>query len=339
MKIIAKSFPNMEQIQGRIDSKAFDGVEIFTLDDIINDFKKYEELVKFARDNFGIVNFETFYAVNVNGEKHRYGLIDERPEIRERSRRLFEETIKLNDGWGNVNTHLVGNHVIANPEEVNVFTIEPKEQLTKTGEYLKQFANDITLENVFPFDVTGDLNGKDDIFLYNIGCDMESFKFMYEKFGIPMTLDTAHLAISLSQYSSYARYEHIPLNDRKFKVKYPDNQRNLGSRILVTDLMNVFIGEVNKIPKIKNAHFINARINEKGVYSDGYIEFVQENGMLLDLFRTLHLLHKRPELTQILPEVVDGNYASNPDYVKVPNMVEMALRVRYCTTKLLNTSL
>jgi len=70
MKIIAKSFPNKEQIQGRIDSKAFDGIEIFTMDDIIENPAKYSELVRFARDHFNPVNFETFYAVIVNGKEN-----------------------------------------------------------------------------------------------------------------------------------------------------------------------------------------------------------------------------------------------------------------------------
>ena len=88
MKIIAKSFPDKGQIQGRIDSGAFNGIEIFTFEDIIENPDKYRELAKFARDHFNPVNFETFYAITVDGEKKTEGLIDESPKVRERSRQL-----------------------------------------------------------------------------------------------------------------------------------------------------------------------------------------------------------------------------------------------------------
>ncbi|MEK6922603.1 MAG: hypothetical protein AABX08_02265 [Nanoarchaeota archaeon] len=328
MKIIAKSFPNREQIQGRIDSGAFDGIEIFTFEDILENPGKYRDLAKFARDHFDPVNFETFYAVTVDGEKKAEGLIDERPEVRKRSRQLLEKTIELNEGKGNVNTHLVGKHAIINPKILNRPTVSPLEQLTETGEYLRQFASDITLENVYTVDpYTVGKTGGNVPSMYNIGCDMPDFKFMYENFGVPITLDTAHLAISLAEYARYIKNGHIKVNGDKVTAEFLKHQHELGERVIRDGLTNVLIEQIGLLPQIKNLHFINAKLDENDDPSDGYAELTAEDGRLIDLEKVLSYLKSRQDVTQILPEVVDGLYP-NPDYVKVPHMVRMAQELR-----------
>ena len=325
MKIIAKSFPNKEQIQGRIDSSAFDGIEIFTFEDIIDDPDKYRELAKFTRDHFNPVNFETFYAVTIDGKKETEGLIDKNPKVRERSRQLLEKTIELNDGKGNVNTHLVGKHTIIKPGILNIVTADPIEQLNETGSYLRQFASDITLENVYTVDPK---TGGNVPSMYNIGCDMPDFKYMYDFFGVPITLDTAHLAISLAEYAGYVNNRHIKVNGEKVKVEFSKYQRELGERVNKEGLTKVLVEQIELLPRIKNLHFINARLDENDDPSDGYLEFSAEDGRLIDLEKVLSHLKTRKDVTQILPEVVDGLYPPNPDYVKVPHMVRMANELR-----------
>ena len=344
--IIGKTFPNQAQIQGRIAHKmvipdtkspydsrnfaklsdAFSGVEMFVMDDIVENLQKYQEMVKLARDNFPIVNFETFYAVNALGGKKTYGLIDERQEVRDRSRALFEAAVRLNDGKGNVNTHLVGKHLVLNSDRTNKNFHSPEEQFQETGEYLSPFKKDISLENVITFN--SEPGGDEGPVLYNVGSEMADFVKMYNRFGIPMTLDTAHLAINLEHYRRFIVKRDLMAKGKTHCLILTLDQMDLGNAVK-NDITNVWASEVSKLPigAIKNVHFINGKVDNNDEYSDGYIEFSAENGRLLNLGKAFNDLTSRGDVTQMVAEAVDGPYATPEapaDYNKVPYMVKLA---------------
>lgn len=361
--IIGKTFPNQAQIQGRIDSKAFDGVEMFVMDDIIENPQKYQEMVKLARDKFPIVNFETFYAVNALGGKKTFGLIDERQEVRDRSRALFEATIRLNNERGNVNTHFVGRHLVLNPDKINKNPFSQEEQIQETGEYLAPFKRDVTLENVITFN--SEPGGDEGPVLYNVGSDMDDFVEIYNRFGIPITLDTAHLAINLEHYWRHRERKGISdINGRvdtsvlkskgnNYRISLTEGQSLLQTKMWdsccycshdvdkMTSppsgheylIMKEWMSEVSKLPRgaIKNVHFINGKVDDNDEYSDGYVDFSAQDGRLLNLGDVLSYLTSGQCVFQIVPEVVDGLYATPEapaDYNKVPYMVKLANTLR-----------
>lgn len=334
MKIVAKSFPNAAQIQGRINSKAFDGIELFIMDDIVENPAKYKEIVKFARDNFSVVNFETFYAVNAGGRKRTGGIISPEPDVRARSRALLEATVALNEGKGNVNTHFVGVPSVIKAGDCNFNMASADGQISRIGEYLSQFKDVVSLENVITFEMSPAGEGEGAL-LFNVGCDIPDFVTMYEKYGVPMNLDTAHVAICMEHYRRQAERGHLLLGGQKTPIGLTDYQRELGGRALTDKINNVFINEIAKIPVIKNVHFINSNVNEKDEYSDGYVEYSAGTERLLDLDRVLYYLLDRKQRTgrpaTLVTEVVDGLYATPEkpaDYNAVPYMAKMADETR-----------
>lgn len=330
MKIIAKSFPSREQIQGRIDSGAFDGIELFIMDDIIENPAKYQEIVKFARDNFSVVNFETFYAVNINGRKRTSGIIDPNEEVRARSRALLEDIVMLNDGRGNVNTHFVG---IPHTIDVNAVNRNPHnsgEQVLEFGNYLRQFNPHVSAENVITIETIPAGEGEG-ILLYNAGADVDNFTGLYKQFGIPINFDTAHLGIVLEQYARNVRRKGLSvIAGNPVRIELTDWQEKLGARVLDIGLNNVYIEELKRMwTLIRNVHFSNSALEkESDSYKDGYKEFSAEDGRLVNLDRVLHYLIKErqeADVYQMTAEVVDGLYPEpKPDYARVPHMAEMA---------------
>lgn len=359
MKIIAKSFPNQAQIQGRIDSKAFDGIELFIMDDVVENPAKYKEIIKFARDNFSVVNFETFYAVNADGRKRTGGLIMPETAVRERSRALLEATIALNEGKGNVNTHFVGKPSPLVAGDCNFNMASADEQISQIGEYLAPFKDVVSLENVITFEMSPAGQGEGAL-LFNVGCDIPDFVTMHEKYGVPMNLDTAHVAICMEHYRRQAERGHLLLGGQETPIGLTDYQKRMGERLrkevkttenmeqiyshyvtkpsaIPFEITNAFLEEIAKLPAgaIKNVHFINSKVNDKDEYSDGYVEYSAGTGRLLDLDRVLPYLLDREQKTgkpaTLVTEVVDGLYTTpeNPaDYNGVPYMVKMADETR-----------
>jgi len=236
---------------------------------------------------------------------------------------MVKKTIELNDSQGNVNTHFVGKHMVIDQKILNRPIANPQEQLLETGEYLQQFASEITLENVYTIDPK---TGGNIPSMYNVGCDMLDFKLMYDQFEVPITLDTAHLAISLEQYARYHKKGNITVNGEEVTAEFLKHQLELGERVNKEGLTNILIEQIGLLPQIKNVHFINAKLDENDVPSDGYAELTAEEIRLIDLENVLFYLKSRQDVTQILPEVVDGLYP-NPDYVKVPHMVRLAKEI------------
>ena len=317
MNIIAKSFPTPAQVQGRIDSNAFDGIELFVHPSIPLETQK--QAIQLARDSFPVVNFETFYYVPVNDKKEIGCLISTNSGIRDATRRLLETAVELNQGLGNVNTHFAGCPVLSDEDIVKSPSLD--EQLDMIGQHLAKYYPHVCLENVIPFDAI------ENKAIYSNGCDMTDFARMHQKFGIPMTLDTAHLAISLQQYALAVQKAEML---GRMPVAFSPERLRLGQQVLHQGLMKTWLEQISQLPygAIRNLHFINAQVDDNGDYRDGYREFSQGNGRLLDLHQALPVLRNRKDAKYMVAEVVDALYSKTPDYDKAPEMAQMARELR-----------
>lgn len=326
--ILGKTFPNKDQIQGRINSGAFDGVEIFVMDDILENPEKYRESMKLARDNFLFVNLETNWAVTMPEGKRMYGLMDNNPAIRARSRALLEATVALAGGDGNVNTHLVGVPTRAKIGVPNINNTNVIEQLDQTGEYLAQFNPNVTLENVIAFDCqqTPDVETAN---FFNIGTELGDFGFMYVKYGIPMTLDTAHLAINMAHYKRHVKNGSLlDSKGNNYELDLSPNRKQFAkSKISITRMMQ---NSINSLPygSIRQLHFINATVDEQDQYKDGFPQFNAKEGRLINLDPILRTLSSRGDVEYLVAEVNDAWVTKTPDWVNVPYMVGMAKELR-----------
>lgn len=305
------------QVQGRIDSKAFDGIELFVFHPNDPRSNQTKEALKIARDNYSFVNFETFYFVKTSdGVTRNAGFFEKHPEVKTLTQELFDYALELNDGKGNVNTHFIGSSVrkcqrLSSPYDIYVL-----------GKKFEPYKNQITLENIIAYDLQ-DPENKPPVYL--TGCEMSDFAEIYNKFKIPMTLDVAHLAISLKQY------EKFYLKEKKFMEKFPsefsDERLKLGKKVYEIGLKKVWLNQVSKLPigAIKNTHFINATVTPDGNYQDGWREFDSGAGRLLDLETILSFLRVCPDLQYLVTEVADHAYTGKEtDWNAVPQMVAMA---------------
>lgn len=327
MKILAKSFDDKEQIYRRSRAKCFDGIEIFIRDNILSDFEKYKDLIGFAKCHFETVNFEVSWGVNLEGKMKDTCLISPNPKVKDKSRKLLERVLELNEKKGTVNTHLAGIPRLIDSLDISIPS--PREQLEEIGGYLHQFKDQgVILENIIAYDpITAD---KED-YVYVCGADMEDFVFMYNQFRIPINLDTAHLAISLKQYT-LAETNLFRTKDRGFKnPEFTEARKELGIDVSKRGLMSCFMEQIQKLPEgaIGNVHFINGAAFEDGFYQDGYFGFSKKGKRLLDLDRVLSYLVLRGDVPQMVTEVTQTIYApKNPNYTDTPQMVQMARELR-----------
>ncbi len=316
MKIIAKAYPAKDQIKGRIDSGAFDGIEVYIPEKVLVSFLDYRDLIGFARDNFQVVNLEAANEVVLNGRIEPTDYVSADLILRDKSRRTFEDTLKLADGKGKVTVHLVGKYSTLDEQ-----TTQRGDELVSLGKYFAQFGN-VLVENVMPAGLTTD----DRPLTCQVGCDPRGFISIYNKFKVPMTLDIAHLGMTLEEFSRQSLKGHIYEHRPEIKITLTQEQMDLGQRVLKEGLTKVLLQELKTIPSILNVHFANTGILPTGWLYDGFGEFSQPE-RLVDLGRVLSYLKTRTELETIVPEIVDGLYP-NKDYVKVPHMVECARELR-----------
>ena len=311
------------QIQGRINAEVFDGIEIFVMEDAIANPAKYKELLNFARDNFPSVNLETFHEINIGNKPRSFGIIDSRQSVREKSRQLLETTISLNKGMGNITTHFVGTSL--DVEVSRSWIHSPEEQVAMLGEYLQQFNQVVSVENIISFESETSEKRR---FAFNVGCTVKDFTTLWNTYKIPMTLDTAHSAISLAQFSRIAAkgYLYSDNKTRKNRIPFPEEQIELGREVNKSGLTDTWMDQVKQLPSgsIKNIHFINGRLDEKDNYTDGYAELSPEQGRLLDLNKVLNYLSQGDDAGHIVTEVAENLYSSNPDFEAVPHMARMA---------------
>ncbi len=331
LKILGKTFPNREQIAGRVKSKAFDGVEIFVMDDILENPGKYKEIAEFARNEFEIVNFETYFSVNTPFGVRMFGLIDPEKETRERSRALLEATIELADCRGNVNTHFVGIPSYVSPGKTTENRHGESEQIQLTGSFLRKFGSGkLTVENIIAFDAqqTPDV---EIAALYNCGPDIVNFADLYQRFGIPMTFDVAHVAINLAHYKKQSEKGHLLVNGVNHRVLLSQNQRMLGTQTR-RGITEEICSSLDSMPlgSIRAVHFVNARVDENDRYSDGYSTF-NDDKLLLDLKKVLTHVKRRGDVRYVVAEVnehVCVEDGKKPDYVSAPYMATMAKELR-----------